>query len=84
MLGMSCSRVGKVGKVPPFCFQARFPRHGGAEESKISKNKCTKNAPCHRGAKNGSALCSCGEADADEDDIARVIAASLASAGGGI
>ena len=34
-MGVSCSRVGEVGKVPPFCFQARFPRHGGAEESKI-------------------------------------------------
>ena len=35
MMGVSCSRAGEVGKVPPFCFQARFPRHGGAEESKI-------------------------------------------------
>ena len=31
---MSLPRAEEVGKVTPFCFQARFPRHGGAE-SKI-------------------------------------------------
>ena len=31
MLRMSFPRAREVGKVPPFCFQARFSRHGGAE-----------------------------------------------------
>ena len=43
---MSFPRAREVGKVPPFCFQARFPRHGGAEDLlrrvKLSKHNVPK------------------------------------------
>jgi len=40
---VSFPRVREIGKVPPFCFQARFPRHGGAEESKIKLKNVPEN-----------------------------------------
>ena len=43
---MSFPRAREVGKVPPFCFQARFPRHGGAQESKIMYQKCAVSPGC--------------------------------------